>query len=221
MTHGTTHLRAKSSDETDSQQHSRLSKLFQYWKGHPLHSPTTTPSSLYLACQNNDLILVESCVKEMKYEEIDYQYPPNNETALHIATRNQYKEIIQILLRYGARRSLTNADGQQAHELAKTKEIKDLFKRPHSFRFMFLHKLCKTIPSLDQQNKIKCKTCSLVNDDIFYEWELVDRNAAQKSSRFRQEFKSSARMNKKTIETKTLLNKKKVISIHVYEIFPP
>ena len=202
MTHRTTRLRAKSNDEIGLKPSSRLSKLSRYWKGRPLHSPTTTPSSLYLACQNNDLTLVESCLKEMKYEQIDYQHPPNNETALHIATQNQHKEMIQILLKYGARRSVTNADGQQAYELAKTKEIKDLFKRPQSFRFMFLHKLCKTIPSLDQQNKIKCKTCSLVNDDVFYEWELVDRNAALKSSRFRQEFKSSAPMNKKHLKQK-------------------
>jgi hypothetical protein len=74
----------------------------------------------------------------MKLEEINYQHPPNNETALHVATRKQHKEIIEILLRHGAQPSLRNIEGQQAHELAETEEIKNLFKRPKSSRFAFL-----------------------------------------------------------------------------------
>ena len=38
--------------------------------------------------------------EKMQLEEINYQHPPNNETALHVATRKQHKEMIEILLQY-------------------------------------------------------------------------------------------------------------------------
>ncbi|CAF4132949.1 unnamed protein product [Rotaria sordida] len=179
----------------------RLFKLFQHHKGHLPHFTNTEPSTLYLACQNNDLARVESCLKKMKRKEIDFQYPPNNETALHVATRNQNKEIIQILLHHGAQRSLRNANGQEAYQLAETTEIRDLFKRQtSSSRFAFLHGLYKT--NTLSQHKIKCESCSLVNDDTFYEWELVDLNAVQKARRFRHELKPSKSMAKKDLKQK-------------------
>ena len=121
----------------------------------------------------------------------------NNETALHIAIRNQHKETIKILLLYDAQRSLRNVDDHQAYELAKIKEIKDLFQRPKCSRFAFLHNFYKTTSLF--QHKIKCKSCSLVNDNTFYEWELVDRNASQKALRFRRELKLSISMNEKCL----------------------
>ncbi|CAF1229612.1 unnamed protein product [Adineta steineri] len=188
-------------NKVSTQRYPRLSKFFQHWKGHNHPSSAITPSSLYLACQTNDLARVKSCLKTMKYEEINYQYPPLNETALHVATRNQHKEIIQMLLSYDVRRSISNVDGQQAYELAETKEIEDLFKRPQSFRFIFQHKPNNDTASSDQPT-IKCKICSLVNDISFYEWELTDQNAAEKSLRFRHEFKSSTSMSRKDLKKK-------------------
>jgi hypothetical protein len=205
-----------SNDEIGLEKQPRLFKLFQHGNDHPPHSTTIVPSPLYVACQNNDPAGVESCLKKMKPKEIDYQYPPTNETALHIATRNQHKEIIQILLFYGAQRSLRNADGQQAHELAKTKEITDLFKRPKSSRFAFLHSFCKKTALLQQ--KIKCESCSLVNDNTFYEWELIDQNASQKALRFRRELKPSTSMNEKNLKQKLYSIKKGYINVRLQDV---
>ncbi|CAF1069175.1 unnamed protein product [Didymodactylos carnosus] len=176
-----------------------------------------TSSPLYLACQKNDLARVESCLKKMKPKQIDVQYPPNNETALHVATRNQNKEITRLLLRYGAQRSLRNADDRQAYELASTKEIEDLFKRPKSSRFVFLHSSCN-FPTTLFQRKIKCESCSLVNDNTFYEWELVDRNASQKALRFRRELKLSTSMTEKGLKQKLYSTKKGYINAHLQDV---
>jgi hypothetical protein len=152
----------------------------------------------------------------MKRKEIDCQYLPNNDTALHVAARNQNKEIVRILLLYGAQRSLRNTDGQQAYELAETKEIKDLFKRPNSSRFTFLHSFCN--PTALFQHKIKCESCSLINDNTFYEWELVDRNASEKALRFRRELKSSKSMNEKGLHQKLYSIKKGYINARLHDV---
>jgi hypothetical protein len=149
----------------------------------------------------------------MKRKEIDCQFPPNNETALHVATRNQNKEIIQILLLSGAQRSLRNADGKQAYELAEIQEIKDLFKRSKSSRFAFLHSFYKTTTL--SQHKIKCESCSLVNDNTFYEWELFDLNASQKSLRFRRKLKPFTSMNEKSLKEKLYSIKKGYINTSI------
>lgn len=184
-----------------------LFKLFPYRQRYdPLWS-TTTSSPLYLACQNNDLLHVQSCLKYAKRKEINYQYPPNNETVLHIAARNQQKKIIEILLSHGAQLSLKNTDGQQASELAETKELKDLFKRPKSSRFAFLHSGYKTTTLF--QHKIKCESCSLINKNSLYEWDLIDQNAAQKTLKFRCELKPSTSMNERRLKKKLYsLNKR-------------
>ncbi|CAF2630873.1 unnamed protein product [Rotaria sp. Silwood2] len=205
-----------SNDEIGLQTQLRQSKLFQHHRGNPFHSAIPVSSPLYLACQNNDLALVESCLKKMKPEEIDFQYPPNNETALHVATRNQHKEIIRTLLFYGAQRSLRNAHDQQAYQLAETDEIKDLFKRQKSSRFAFLHSRCKTTTL--SQSKIKCESCSLVNDNTFYEWELVDRNASQKALRFRHELKPSTSMKEKELKQRLYSIKKGYINARLQDV---
>ncbi len=200
-----------SNDEIHSSRRPWLLNLF-----HRLHSFIETPSPLYLACQNNDLAHVESCLKKMKLKEIDYQYPPNNETALHIATRKQHKEIIEILLRYGAQPSLRNIEGQRAYELAETEEIKDLFKRPKSSRFAFSHSFCD-VPTVSQP-ELSCKSCSLINTNTMYEWELVDRNASQKAMKFRLEFKTHPSMNAKIWKKKLYSLKKGYLTAHLQDL---
>ncbi len=213
MLHRTTRSLNISNDKIRLQTQSRLLKLFQHHEDDCSHSTTTESSPLYLACQSNDLARIESCLKKMKRKEIDCQFPPNNETALHVATRNQNKEIIQILLLYGAQRSLRNADGKQAYELAEIQEIKDLFKRSKSSRFAFLHSFYKTTTL--SQHKIKCESCSLVNDNTFYEWELFDLNASQKSLRFRRKLKPFTSMNEKSLKEKLYSIKKGYINTSI------
>ncbi|CAF2363840.1 unnamed protein product [Rotaria sp. Silwood2] len=216
MTYRTKRSFTISNDEIGLQMQHRLLRLFQRHQNHrSLYSPPK-PSPLYLACQSNDLAHVESCLKKMKRKEIDFQYSPNNETVLHVATRSQHKEIIKILLLHGAQRSLRNADGRQAYQLAETKEIKDLFKRPKSSRFVFLNSGFAMTTLF--QNKIKCESCSLVNDNTLYEWELIDRNAAQKAVRFRREFEKSTLMNKKVLKQKLYSTKKGYLNARLQDI---
>ncbi|CAF0916133.1 unnamed protein product [Adineta ricciae] len=209
MTHSTTGL-SNSNDER--QEYCRLSRFFQqYFR--PLPSK---PPLLYLACLMNDVARVKSCLETVEYEEINYQHLPNNDTALHVATRNQHKEIIQMLLFHGARRSLSNIDSQQAYELAGTKEIKDLFQRPSSNRFVFALEPGSTVS--EDQWKVKCKVCSLVDDTTLYEWELIDQDAAEKSLRFRHELKSLTPMDEKDLKRKLHTIEKGYINTRLHDI---
>ena len=121
--------------------------------------------SLHMACENNDLQQVESCLAEAKYEDIDSQHPPNSETVLHIATRNQHKAIIEALLHSGAQRSLRNAAGKRAEELAESDEIRSLFKRPKISSFVFLYNGSPIDELL--RRRINCRSCSLPDDNSF------------------------------------------------------
>ncbi|CAF1174437.1 unnamed protein product [Adineta ricciae] len=209
MTHSTTSL-SNSSDER--QKCCRLSRFLpQYFRSLP-----SKPPLLYLACLMNDVPRVKSCLETVEYEEINYQHLPNNDTALHVATRNQHKEIIQMLLFHGARRSLSNIDSQQAYELAETKEIKDLFQRPSSNRFVFVPESGGRV--LEGQWKVKCKVCSLVDDTTLYEWELIDQDAAEKSLRFRHELKSSTPMDEKDLKRKLHTIKKGYINTRLHDM---
>jgi hypothetical protein len=154
----------------------------------------------------------------MKFGEINYQHPPSNETALHVATRKQHKEIIEILLQYGAQPSLRNIEGQQAHELAETEEIRNLFKRPESSRFAFLHSSCDI--TTISQSKLNCKSCLLVNNNTMYEWELVDRNASQKALKFRREFKTYSSKDAKIWKKKLYSLNKGYLTAHLQDLSP-
>ncbi|CAF1049597.1 unnamed protein product [Adineta steineri] len=211
----TTRSHTISNDEIGSQTHSRLPKLLQHHNHHLSQFTPAVPSPLYLACQNNDVAKVKDYLTTIKYKEIDCQYSPNNETVLHVATRNQQKEIIEILLSYGAQRSLRNTNGQQAHELAETKEIKDLFERSKSSRFTFRHSYDQSQTTPSVQHNIKCESCSLINDHTFYEWELIDRNATQKALRFRRELKPFTSMSEKDLKQKLYSIKKGYINTRV------
>ncbi|CAF4391408.1 unnamed protein product [Rotaria socialis] len=218
MTHRTPRQLVLSNDEVCSSTRLWLRKLF-HRRSYDRHYCTfVTPSPLYLACQNNDLAGVESCLKKMKLEEINYQHPPNNETALHVATRKQHKEMIEILLQYGVQPSLRNIEGQCAYELAETEKIKDLFKRPESSRFAFLHS-CYNITPLSQ-DKLSCKSCLLVNNNTMYEWELVDRNATQKAVIFRRELKAYSSMGAKFWKKKLYSLNKGYFTAHSQDISP-
>ena len=174
-------------------------------------------SSFYLACQDNDLRSVRSCLKKIKAKEIDYQFPPNGETVLHVATRNQHREIIQILLQYGAQPTLRNKQGKQAFQLAETEEIKELFNGMKSSRFTFSNAYSGT--STLAKRLINCKNCSLVTNNTMYEWEVVDQNAAQTALQFRCEFQAYSRMNAKIWKKKLYSLNKGYLTAHLQD-FP-
>ena len=214
MTDKTTRYLLLSTDETDSSRRLRLLKFIH----DNLHSDIVTTTALYSACQNDNLVAVKSCLKKMTLEEINYQHPPKNETTLHIATQKQHKEMIELLLQYGAQSSLKNRDGQLASELAETNEIKDLFKRPQSSRFAFSHSCSNMIRLF--KGKLSCKSCLLVTNNTMYEWELVDRNAAQKAVEFRREFQAYSLMDAKIWKKKLYSLNKGYFIAHSHDDHP-
>ena len=199
---------------TTSNGRSNLQRQPHLFKLHPCHnvpsssSKTSMPSLLYVACEKNDLVLAEACLKKMKLKEIDNQYPPNNETVLHLAARKQLKEMTQLLLNYGAQRSSTNAHGQQAYELAEKLDIKDLFERQKSSRFVF-----QSHTSTSLHGKIKGQSCPLITDKSYYGWEfIVDSDASQTALIFRHELKSFMPISRKECKQKLYSIKKGYIN---------
>lgn len=163
-------------------------------------------NEFYFACEYNDLVRAEVFLKKMSLKEINYQYSPNNETVLHVAARKQYRQMIELLLIYAVDTQIRDINGKLASDLTDTDEIKYLFQRSKSeishFAFSSHH---SNLYSLSQP-KWNCKNCSLINNRM-YEWELIDRNAAQKALEFRREFKAFASMNNN-------IWKKKFYSLH-------
>jgi len=88
-------------------------------------------NAFYSACLNNDLKKVRETVTHSTIDQVD----ANGNTALHIACSNGYTELVQLLFRYHASRSIKNKDGLTAEQVATNDEIKNLFKaqkRPKS-----------------------------------------------------------------------------------------
>jgi ankyrin repeat protein len=124
----------------------------------------------------------------MNMKEINYQNPIDGNTVLHEATQFGFIDIIKILLNFNATRSLYNNDGKRSFDLAQTDDIRQYFQRPDSdFRFLFVSK--NSLSKSSNGRDIKCKSCSLINDQSLYEWELVDDLDYQNALRLRDELK--------------------------------
>lgn len=88
-------------------------------------------NDFHSACVDNDLKKVRETITPTTTDEID----SNGDTALHIASSKGYTELIQLLLRYHACRTIQNNKGLTAERVALNDEIKNLFKlnkRPKS-----------------------------------------------------------------------------------------
>lgn len=87
-------------------------------------------------------------------------------------------------------RLLENHNGQQARNLTQTDEVQQLFRHPES-RIRRIYSQHTSTFTSSAEPDIMCKICSLVSDQSFYEWELVDLNASLKALKFRNELKPS------------------------------
>ncbi|CAF1594474.1 unnamed protein product, partial [Didymodactylos carnosus] len=85
-------------------------------------------SVFYNACRDNDIKLVKELLPNMTIAQINH-VEPNGNTALHIATQNEHKEIIELLLNVGISRSIQNQNEQTAYSIAPNTDIKHLFER--------------------------------------------------------------------------------------------
>ena len=81
-------------------------------------------ATFYSACYNGDFKTVQQMMAPSTVDMTD----SDGNTALHIASSKGFTEIVQILLRYHALRTIKNEDGKTAEELATKEEIKALFE---------------------------------------------------------------------------------------------
>lgn len=92
-------------------------------------------SSFYIACRNNQIKKVTEYLKKMSLDQID-RIEPNGSTALHVASYQGHPDIVQLLLKAGADRSIVNKYNCVPFDEAKNDQIKRLFLRqPNQNRF--------------------------------------------------------------------------------------
>jgi len=89
---------------------------------------TPIVTDLYLACRNGDIAVVERLLPLTPLKTLN-RLEPNGGTCLHAASYHGHKEIVRLLLAYGASRRIINRYGCTPLDEAKTQEIADLFPR--------------------------------------------------------------------------------------------
>jgi hypothetical protein len=92
------------------------------------------PSDFYCACRDGDIDYVREHLTEMSIEDVD-KLERNGDTAVHVATRNEHKEIVQLLVNAECSRTTLNYCGKMPHEEIKTPEMSKIYERPTSTRF--------------------------------------------------------------------------------------
>ncbi|CAF0799666.1 unnamed protein product [Adineta ricciae] len=95
-------------------------------------------SLFYWACKEGDIAAVRQMLPNMTYEQVN-QLEPLGSTALHAAVFYNHPHIVQLLLENGCSRTTLNRHGATAYEEASTDEIRALFNRPASGRFVDEH----------------------------------------------------------------------------------
>ncbi|UJR18073.1 hypothetical protein I4U23_004973 [Adineta vaga] len=95
-------------------------------------------SPFYWACRAGDIQTVRKMLPNMTYEQVN-QVERNGSTALHAATYHEHSHIVRLLLESGCSRTTQNRHGLTAYQEASTDEIRALFDRPTSNRFLDEH----------------------------------------------------------------------------------
>ncbi|CAF0910341.1 unnamed protein product [Adineta steineri] len=89
---------------------------------------TYTAEDLYKSCKENDINKVTEYLQNINIKILNERIR-NGSTALHIASYNGHNEIVQLLLKAGASRTIRNwTYGLTAYEEARTQSTKDLFR---------------------------------------------------------------------------------------------
>ena len=95
-------------------------------------------SEFYWACRNGNYSKVSTMLHQLTYEEVN-RIEPNGSTALHAATCYNHPAIVKLLLDSGCARTILNRYGNTAYGEAKTDEMRELFNRSNSIRFIDEH----------------------------------------------------------------------------------
>jgi hypothetical protein len=82
------------------------------------------PDNFYSACLEGDLKKARETVTYLSLNQAD----TDGNTPLHIVSSKGYTELVQLLFRYHADRTLKNKAGLTAEQMAKDDDIKNLFK---------------------------------------------------------------------------------------------
>ena len=105
-------------------------------ESNPLKEPEIGKASdFYWACRNGEYLKVKEMVSKLNYEQLN-QIEPNGSTALHAATYHDHHAIVKLLLEQGCARTTLNRFEQSAYEEIRSEEMRSLFLRPTSQRFV-------------------------------------------------------------------------------------
>ncbi|CAF1308470.1 unnamed protein product [Adineta steineri] len=144
--------------------------LFNSWEGDSssdddFSQPVTyTAEDLYKSCKENDINKVKKYLRNINIKILN-ECIRNSSTALHIACYNGHNEIVQLLLKAGASRTIRNHPYDlTAYEEARTQSTKDLFRM-----------------NLDN-NERDC----IFSNDIYIEWMTTSRNPHKKRNYLRE-----------------------------------
>ncbi|CAF1209214.1 unnamed protein product [Adineta steineri] len=125
---------------------------------------THTAEDLYKSCKENDINKVKEYLRNINFKILNGRVV-NESTALHIASYNGHNEIVQLLLKAGASRSIRNWPYElTAYEEARTQSTKDLFRINLDD---------------DQQDHFS-------SNDIYIEWMTTSRSPHKKRNYLRE-----------------------------------
>ena len=92
------------------------------------------PSDFYCACKDGDIDYIKEHLPQMSIEDMD-KLEANGDTALHVATRNDHKEIVQLLINTECSKTTLNCFGKMPYEESKSPQMKNIYERPDSGHF--------------------------------------------------------------------------------------
>ncbi|CAF4181259.1 unnamed protein product, partial [Adineta steineri] len=125
---------------------------------------TDTAKDLYKACKENEISKTKEYLQNIDIKILN-QRISNGSTSLHIASYNGHNEIVRLLLKAGASRTIRNWSYELTpYEEARTQNTKDLFRI-----------------KLD-----KGTSDHFINNDVYIEWMTTSRNPAQKRTYLRE-----------------------------------
>jgi hypothetical protein len=88
-------------------------------------------SDIYLACRNGDVEFVKDYLKKLSETNgnVNHFESSIKSSLLHTSSYHGHKEIVKLLLDHNCDRSLVNAYGITAYEVAANDEIRQLYRR--------------------------------------------------------------------------------------------